>query len=155
EAPQHEILVAMFKVFLIRCLDIYDNKKRTSTKFRQNLPESILAFDRQVELHFKKLHYPIDYGDKINVTLTTLGKLTREFLNKTLTQVIQERIVKEAKKELLGSHKPIKEIARELGFKDEYYFNRLFEQSTNISPIHFRKYNKSIVTLKEIGNFSD
>lgn len=141
EVPQHEILLAMFKIFLIRCLGMFEKQNRVQCELKQNLPEPILAFGRQVELNFKKLHYPIEYADKINVTLTTLGKLTREFLNKTLTQIIQERIVKEAKKELLGSNKSIKEIARELGFKDEYYFNRLFEQSTNISPIHFRKYN--------------
>jgi len=34
--------------------------------------------------------------------------------------------------------KPIKEIARNLGYEDEYYFSRLFKANTGVPPQAYR-----------------
>lgn len=43
-----------------------------------------------------------------------------------------------AKSLLSGSRKPVKEIAADLGFKDEFYFSRLFKRKEGLSPMAFR-----------------
>jgi transcriptional regulator GlxA family with amidase domain len=42
------------------------------------------------------------------------------------TELISERIIIEAKRELYPTNKATKEIAYEPGYEDEYYFSRLF-----------------------------
>ena len=40
--------------------------------------------------------------------------------------------------------KPVKEVARELGFTDELYFSRLFKKATGQSPTFFREFETEI-----------
>ncbi len=53
--------------------------------------------------------------------------------------MIAERIVIEAKRELYLTNKPVKEIAFELGYNDEYYFSRFFKTNADVSPQLFRE----------------
>ena len=63
-----------------------------------------------------------------------LAKITRTHFNKTLSSLINERIIIEAKRELYLTGKTVKEIAYELGYEDEYYFSRFFK--TNAEGLH-------------------
>jgi AraC-like DNA-binding protein len=74
----------------------------------------------------------------------TLGRVVREQLGKSLTDLIRERILTHAKWQLLHTLKPVKEVARELGFSDELYFSRLFKKATGQSPTHFREFETEI-----------
>ena len=72
------------------------------------------------------------------ITPKALAKITKTHFNKTLTDLISERIIIEAKRELYLSNKAIKEIAYELGYQDEYYFSRFFKTNADISPQMYR-----------------
>ncbi len=73
-------------------------------------------------------------GDK-----NKLAKITKTHFNKTLTNLITERLLIEAKRELYLTNKSIKEVAYELGYDDEYYFSRFFKKNVNISPQIYRE----------------
>ena len=55
-----------------------------------------------------------------------------------MTNLISERIIIEAKRELYLSDKPVKEIAFELGYDDEHYFSRFFKTNAYVSPQMYR-----------------
>ena len=67
-----------------------------------------------------------------------MAKITKLHFNKTLTDLISERIIIEAKRELYLTNKAVKEIAFELGYEDEYYFSRFFKNNVDISPQVYR-----------------
>ena len=67
-----------------------------------------------------------------------MAKITKVHFNKTLSSLINERIIIEAKRELYLSNKTIKEIAYELGYEDEYYFGRFFKVNAEVSPQMYR-----------------
>ncbi|WP_234997826.1 helix-turn-helix domain-containing protein [Mucilaginibacter sp. OK098] len=50
-------------------------------------------------------------------------------------------MIEEAKHLLIGTDKPINEIAYELEFEYPQYFNKLFKQKTGKTPIMFRSLN--------------
>lgn len=53
--------------------------------------------------------------------------------------------IEKSKELLLNSHKSQKEIAYELGFESDVYFNRLFKRKTGLAPGKFRLLSKSIL----------
>jgi AraC family transcriptional regulator, transcriptional activator of pobA len=55
-----------------------------------------------------------------------------------LTDLISERIIIEAKRELYLTNKSVKEIAFELGYSDEHYFSRFFKNNADVSPQMYR-----------------
>ena len=54
------------------------------------------------------------------------------------TEIVRDRIILEAKRQLRYSEKAIKEIAYDLGFEDPTYFNRIFKKAESVSPKQYR-----------------
>lgn len=109
------------------------------------LRHPVLAELKQlIEANYCTLHAPSDYAQLLHVTPKTLGRIVREHLGQTLTDLIRGRILTHGKWELLHTLKPVKQIARELGFGDELYFSRLFKKATGFSPTAFREFETEI-----------
>jgi len=70
------------------------------------------------------------------------SSFTRQFRKATGTSPIawlrQERI-KQAKRRLLDSDDPIKEVARQVGYSDQYFFSKDFKKMTKLTPSQFRE----------------
>jgi AraC family transcriptional activator of pobA len=97
-----------------------------------------------IEEHYRAWHAPAAYADALHLTAKTLGRVVREQLGTTPTDLIRARLLTHAKWQLLHTLRPVKEIAAELGFGDELYFSRLFKKATGLSPTHFREFETVI-----------
>jgi AraC-like DNA-binding protein/mannose-6-phosphate isomerase-like protein (cupin superfamily) len=97
-----------------------------------------------IEQNYRSLHAPADYAKRLHLTPKTLGRIVREYLGTTPTYLIRNRILIHAKWQLLHTLKPVKEVAREVGFSDELYFSRLFKKATGFSPTFFREFETEI-----------
>lgn len=92
-----------------------------------------------IEVNYKTKHSPAQYAEMLFLSPKTLAKMTKTYFNKTLSNLINERIIIEAKRELYLTNKTIKEIAFELGYNDEYYFSRFFKINADVSPQLYRQ----------------
>lgn len=97
-----------------------------------------------IEENYRTPLGPSDYARLLDVSPKTLGRLTREHLGKTLTDLIRDRVLIHAKWQLLHTLRPVKEIAAEVGFQDELYFSRVFKKATGVSPTFFREFETEI-----------
>ena len=97
-----------------------------------------------LEKYHCKLYSPADYAELLHTTPKALGRAVKSHLGKTLTELIQERILNRAKWELLHTLRPVKEIAHEVGYDDELYFSRMFKKATGFSPTDFREFETDI-----------
>ncbi|GAA5082957.1 helix-turn-helix domain-containing protein [Chryseobacterium ginsengisoli] len=97
------------------------------------------SFQNLVEEHFLSEKNLAFYADLLHVTSNTLSKKIKSKFNKTPSQIIQERVILEAKKQIHLTRKSIKEIAIELNFNDEFHFSKYFKKHVGISPTQFRK----------------
>jgi AraC family transcriptional regulator, transcriptional activator of pobA len=138
---QYELLVSYLKIFLITASRLKDPQKTESQPIYSDGKEPFILQNLKnfIELHFKTRHSASDYADLLNITPKALAKITKAHFHKTLTDLISERIVVEAKRELYLTNKPVKEIAFELGYEDEHYFSRFFKNNADVSPQMYRE----------------
>lgn len=137
---QYELLVSYLKIFLITASRLRASGQSAATVEATTHKEPFIlqSLKDAIEADFKTKHSPRDYADTLNISPKALGKIAKTHFNKTLTELIAERIIIEAKRELYLTSKPIKEIAYHLGYDDEYYFSRFFKAATSISPQLYR-----------------
>lgn len=137
---QYELLLSYLKILLITASRVKARQQPAAEKATENLKEPFILQKLKdfIELHFKTRHAAGEYADLLNITPKALAKITKAHFNKTLTDMISERIIIEAKRELYLTNKPVKEIAYELGYTDESYFSRFFKTNADVSPQMYR-----------------
>ena len=137
---QYEILVSYLKIFLITASRLKSAQQAIERKPDSENKEPYILHDLKeaIEIHFKTKHTASDYADMLNISAKALARITKTHFNKTISNLIAERIIIEAKRELYLTNKPIKEIAYELGYEDEYYFSRFFKTNADVSPQLYR-----------------
>jgi AraC-like DNA-binding protein len=140
DVAQREILISYLKIFLVTATRIkIAQYPETKNEIQTGSEHFIIqSFKDAIEKHYKTKHSASDYADLLNIPVNTLAKISKTYFNKTLTDLITERIIIEAKRELYLTSKAVKQIASDLGFNDEYYFSRFFKNNTDISPKQYR-----------------
>jgi AraC family transcriptional activator of pobA len=138
---QAELLTAYLKVFLITAARLKSREARPDEK-EEDLPAAPFILQKlkdAIERDFRTRHAPADYARELNISTAALARITRAHFGKTLTDLIAERIIIEAKRELYLTNKAVKQIAWELGYSDEFYFSRFFKTNAAVSPQGFRE----------------
>ena len=138
---QQELLVSYLKIFLIRASRLKVSQTpalldNTAVSKKNHLVQGL---QDAIESHYRTKHSASDYSAMLNISPKALGRITKTHFNKTITNLISERIVIEAKRELYLTSKTVKEIAYLLGFDDDYYFSRFFKINADVSPHMFRE----------------
>jgi AraC-like DNA-binding protein len=134
-----EALVSYLKLILIYTSRVKEEQNQTIEKPKRTENELAQKLKRLIEIHYRKKHSSSEYAELLYVTPKALAKVTKQYFNKTLTTLISERIIIEAKRELYLTDKPVKIIASELGYNDEFYFSRFFKKNSAVSPSEYRK----------------
>jgi AraC family transcriptional activator of pobA len=98
----------------------------------------VRRFEAMLDEHFHK-HWPVaQYAGALKVTPTHLSRLAREAYGCPASHMIRDRVVREARRNLVYTNLPIATIAYTLGFNDPAYFSRTFAAATGLSPSEFR-----------------
>ena len=136
--PMREALLAAYiNLLLMKCKSIYlssPQHKKPRTAGSQ-LGE---RFNSLLEEHYLEEHLLGFYAEKLNLSPNYLSAALKKSSGKTAGELIQQRLLLEAKRMLLYSSASIKEIAYHLNFTDPPYFTRFFKHNTGHSPELFR-----------------
>lgn len=97
-----------------------------------------MRFRQAVEKDFTNIHTVAGYAEKIGVNSKYLANVVHECSSHTPLQLINDRILLEAKRLLRYSDKKIKDIANDLGYEDPSYFVKFFKRQTGMLPTEFR-----------------
>jgi AraC-like DNA-binding protein len=100
---------------------------------------TIRTFQQLIDKHYKSIRLPKEYADLLYITANHLNALCQEMLGKSAGDVIRDRVILEAKRLLTNADLSITQIADELNFKDNSYFNRFFKKEVGMTPDEFRK----------------
>ena len=92
-----------------------------------------------LEEHYTEERSAGFYAQQIGLTPKRINEILRTKTGMTISQLLYQLLLIEAKRELFHGRLPIKEIAYQLGFADQSYFARFFKKHTGITPEEFRE----------------
>lgn len=98
----------------------------------------ILRFKYLLEHNIRTMQTVENFSKTLSISKTYLNKLCSAYFGKPSSEMIKERLLLEAKKEIQFTDKDIAEIAYELNFSNPANFNRFFKKETKLTPSQFR-----------------
>lgn len=135
---QYHILYNMLHVFLLQIEREMRKQGYIELKPSINL-DYLVLFKNFLERNFRTEKSVSTYASELNISTKQLNKATTTLLDKTPKQIIDERIVLEAKRLLAHSSQSIKEIAYEFNYEEPTNFIKYFRKHTNTTPSEFRE----------------
>ncbi|GAO44527.1 helix-turn-helix domain-containing protein [Flavihumibacter petaseus] len=111
----------------------------TGNNYQQEQFEALAAL---LEANISNLKTVSEYADLLNLSSYQLNAITKASVGKTVSEMINDQIILEAKRQLLATPNQVKDIAGHLGYEDASYFVRFFKKQTGQSPEAFRKNSK-------------
>lgn len=135
---QGEMLRLLLKRLLIKLTRLMTAQHLNQPLITEAELGLIRRFNWLVEQHFREKHSVVHYADLLNKSAKTLSNLFSEQGQKSPLRIIHERIATEAKRLLIYTDKPVKEIAFHLGFTDVSAFHRFFKKQAGLSPSAFK-----------------
>jgi AraC-like DNA-binding protein len=101
----------------------------------------VMLFKDLLETDYKNQKQVNYYTKQIIITEKRLNQATTKILGKSPKELINERVLLEAKRILAHTNESIKEIAYYLGFKEPTNFIKYFKKNLSITPTEFREQN--------------
>jgi AraC-like DNA-binding protein len=135
---QYHILHNLLHIFLLQA-----EREMRKQGFEELKPSAsldyLLLFKDLLEQNFRKEKSVNKYASELSISEKQLHKATTTLVDKTPKQVIDERIILEAKRLLVHSSQSIKELAYDLGYDEPTNFIKYFRKHTNTTPSEFRE----------------
>ena len=135
-------LASTLSLFLIDIIRLGDWEEAGKLNVNSDPHRTYWLFVDLVEKNFSQHHSVKFYTEALRISQTTLAAHTQQYAKTSPLKLINDRIILEAKRMIRYSDLRIKEIAFDLGFKDDSYFIKLFKRNVGMSPVEFRQKEK-------------
>jgi AraC family transcriptional activator of pobA len=98
----------------------------------------VRRFVERVETRFQHHDSLDEHARELGVSVPHLSRSCRELLGRSAARVIQDRLMIEARRDLVYTAMSISQISFRLGFSDPAYFSRFFAKRAGVSPSDYR-----------------
>ncbi len=115
------------------------NRARAGSVTLQPADGKVEQLRALVEEHFRKERQLGFYADKLAMTVDRLNDHVKQATGVTAGHLIRQRVLTEAKRQLVFTNQPIHDIAYDLNFSDPSHFARFFRKQTGTTPHEFRE----------------
>ena len=127
---------ALLRILLSAFFSNYDHPQTYNTLHGLSRFQHVLEYIRE------NLNQPLTIqvlSDIAKLNPTYFSNLFSQYMGLSPIQYINKRRIEEAQLLLLSTDQTLYQIARQVGFSDEYYFSRVFKKTIGIAPDHYRK----------------
>ncbi len=115
------------------------NRARAGSVTLQPADGKVEQLRALVEEHFRKERQLGFYADKLAMTVDRLNDHVKQATGVTAGHLIRQRVLTEAKRQLVFTNQPIHDIAYDLNFSDPSHFARFFRKQAGTTPHEFRE----------------
>jgi AraC family transcriptional activator of pobA len=136
ELLKFQKISSLLNVLYIALSRIYIPDKRLQSK-NLNYLGKLKQLDQLIDKHFLAYKSPKNYALLMHISEKHLNRICKICLNKTVSQVIIERVILEAKRRLVFGNLSVSQVADDLGYSSSSYFTRLFKKNTGQTPFEF------------------
>jgi AraC family transcriptional activator of pobA len=133
------MIKANLEIFMIQLLRYQQNDRDISVQANQYQQEKLQEFQDLLEVSLRTKKQVRDYADMMSLSRFQLNSITKTLLGKTVAELVEDQILLEAKRYLLGTSDQVTQIASELGYEDASYFIRFFKKKMGVTPEVFRR----------------
>ena len=92
-----------------------------------------------IEKQFRQQPSIEKFAEQLGMTSAHLNLLCRHLANRSALQLLHERLLLEAKRQLTYTNMTVGQVADSLGFSEPAYFTRFFKRLTGLAPRDFRR----------------
>ncbi|HXD15294.1 MAG TPA: helix-turn-helix domain-containing protein [Xanthobacteraceae bacterium] len=128
-------LLALIAVGVVR---LAASRARTGSVTLQPADATVTRLRTLVDEYFRQEHQLGFYAEKLAMTVDRLNDHVKRATGITAGHLIRQRLLTEAKRQLVFTAEPIQDIAVELAFADPSHFARFFRKHTGMTPHEFR-----------------
>lgn len=139
DARRPAILETYLRSWFLHCIDLQKESGDPAPGAAALRDPRLQMLLESIETNYRRQRKAEFYANELSLSAKRLNELTRSSFGKTISQMINERLILEAKREIGYVRKPIKEISYELGFSEPAYFTRFFGKQTGYAPEDFRR----------------
>ena len=138
EPFKDDLIGAYLKLFLIECNAFAHAPVTDDTQTLQSGRMILKRFKEILDGRFAEWKKVGDYATALSITPDYLNEVVKTTVGKTAKEIIQQRVILEAKR--LGLHTDLttKEIAYRIGFDDPSHFSKFFRNVEGSSFTDFR-----------------
>jgi AraC family transcriptional regulator, transcriptional activator of pobA len=115
------------------------SRARTGAATLMPAEPTVEALRYLVEENFRQQRQLSFYAGKLAMTPDRLNDHVKRAAGVTAGHLIRQRVLTEAKRQLVFTNQPINEIAYDLTFADPSHFTRFFRKQTGLTPQAFRE----------------
>jgi AraC family transcriptional regulator, transcriptional activator of pobA len=129
-------LMAMIAIEVVR---LAASRARSGAVTLTRADAQVEELRRLIDDHFRKERLISFYAEKLVMTADRLNDHVKRATGVTAGHLIRQRVLTEAKRQLVFTNQPIHEIAYDLAFSDPSHFTRFFRKQTGTTPQAFRE----------------
>lgn len=126
----------LLNLIYIQCAQSYTEQNNVHITYRQT-PDKFSQLEKLIEQNYRSQKSPASYACMLNITPKHLNRITQKAVAKTTSEVIADRVILEAKRELILQKQSFTQISLNLGYEDYAYFSRIFKNKTGETPSQF------------------
>jgi len=130
-----EALVTALMVWISRRQQLGQAPRNRDERDRQLLGQYL----RLVEAHYREHLSVEDFAARMNIQSLQLNQLCRALSGQTALQVVHQRLLLEARRNLIYTRMSIGQLSDSLGFSDPTYFARFFKRLSGQTPNGYRR----------------
>ncbi len=107
---------------------------------RSDIPDNIVRLKNFLDIHIQDDLNLEKCAAIANLSVSQTVRAFNRYYKTTPYRYLCDQRFESAKTFLRGSQMPINDIARQLGFTDQYYFSAFFKKRSGKSPMEYREY---------------
>ncbi|MCB1437033.1 MAG: helix-turn-helix domain-containing protein [Rhodobiaceae bacterium] len=115
---------------------------RWNTKKPKALDDTVSRLRQLVEDNFRETRHLSAYAEWLAMTPDRLNEHCKKVTGVTAGHLIRQRLLVEAKRQLIFTGQSVSEIAYSLNFSDPSYFSRFFRKYSGQTPQQFRDHRR-------------